>query len=104
MADTKERDVVKYLLRHVKEEFGGTYRRVKWQGRVGAPDLLILIPKYGSVWIETKKPVGGKCTVAQVREQELLSAHGERVRVISTFDEVDTFIQHVKQGIDGGSL
>ena len=39
----RESDIEKYLVKRVKE-LGGEVRKVKWVGREGAPDRLVMLP------------------------------------------------------------
>lgn len=46
----RERDIEKHLVQRVKE-MGGEVRKVKWIGRRGAPDRLVMLPaRYSSFW------------------------------------------------------
>lgn len=46
---------VSAALRHAVIRHGGEIRKVQWQGRVGAPDWLVMLAG-GAVFIETKAP------------------------------------------------
>lgn len=89
-----ERDVVKYLVEEV-EKRGGEVRKVKWIGRVNAPDLRVLLGR--GVWVEAKRP-GKHATAAQRREHDRMRQHSERVTVIASFDGVDDFIREHLNG------
>jgi hypothetical protein len=65
----------------------GTTRKVKWEGRRNAPDLLVLLP-LDFCWVEAKAPKKG-ATLAQQREHARLRASGMRVFVISSVGDVD---------------
>lgn len=84
----KESDVVKHL-KKVVAEMRGTTRKVKWEGRKHAPDLLVLLPRT-SCWVETKAP-GVKAREGQLREHARLRASGMKVFVLSTTEAVDTW-------------
>lgn len=88
--DTLERDIVKYLKKRVEERAGET-RKVRWEGRNGAPDYLVLLPGRKSVWVETKKP-GASLSPTQQREHARLQRYGERTLKINSIAEVDTLI------------
>lgn len=81
-----ERDIEKYLVERVKS-LGGEVRKVKWIGRNGAPDRLVMI-SYRTVWVELKAP-GEKPRPSQMREHERMRAMGQRVEVIDSFEGVD---------------
>lgn len=83
----KERDVERYLALSVKK-LGGSIRKLKWIGRTGAPDRLVLLNDH--YFVELKRP-GGKLRAAQVREIEILKRNGCNVFVIDSLDKVDDF-------------
>ena len=99
-----ERDIRKVLKARV-EAYGGEVRAVSWLGRRNAPDVLALLPPYRDSWscgvtmnmpashpfIECKAP-GGKPTDAQVREHERMRAAGCTVLVISTLEQLDSWL------------
>lgn len=86
-----ERDIETYLVRRVKA-LGGEVRKVKWIGRRGAPDRLVMLPRYGAIWIELKAP-GKTPEPHQLREHERMRAMGQRIAVIDTLDAVDDMLQ-----------
>lgn len=107
----KERDIERYLVRRVKE-LGGECRKVKWIGRSGAPDRLVMLPPQNllawdnvihpgavrlrepfsrvarTIWVELKAP-GEKATAAQQREHQRMRAMGQCVEVVDSFERVD---------------
>jgi hypothetical protein len=84
----REREVEAYLLRRVKGERGGDVRKVRWVGRVGAPDRLVLLPGVHFL-VELKKPKGGILENHQVREIERLRRAGFTVYVCWTKEQID---------------
>lgn len=105
---TRERDIEAYLVKRVKE-LGGEVRKVKWIGRSGAPDRLVMLPEWKegntwmpcglALWIELKAP--GKLATfpanaherAQHREHERMRAMGQRVVVIDSIEGVDEVLR-----------
>lgn len=100
-----ERDIRKELKKRV-EEYGGEVRAVSWLGRRNAPDVLCLMPYAGAAWcddelvffgdpchpfVETKAP-GGAPTSAQAREHERMRKANCEVLVISTIEQLDTWL------------
>ena len=103
-----ERDIEAHLVKRVAEE-GGECRKVKWIGRVGAPDRLVLLPEIrndrtgavygGSWWVELKRP--GKAAKfpsnaherAQDREHKRMRAMGQRVVVIDSIEGVEELLK-----------
>ena len=96
----RERDIEAYLVRRV-EELGGEVRKVKWIGRRGAPDRLVMLPRalhneFGmltscTVWVELKAP-GVKAEAHQLREHLRMRRVGQRVAVIDSLEGVDRLL------------
>lgn len=92
----KERDVERYLVARVKI-LGGEVRKVKWIGRRGAPDRLVMLPvdswgRNPTIWIEVKAP-GEKAKPHQVREHDRMRAMGQEVFVVDSFTAVDEVLR-----------
>lgn len=85
----KERDIEDYLVRMVKH-LGGEVRKVKWVGRRGAPDRLVMLPDR-TVWVELKAP-GELPSKHQAREHARMRRMGQRVEVIDSLDLVDAVL------------
>lgn len=91
----RESKIEDYLVERVKA-LGGEVRKVKWIGRRGAPDRLVMAPRragslvigYDTVWVELKAP-GEKARPHQVREHQRMRAMGQRVEVVDSFERVD---------------
>lgn len=96
----RERDIEAHLVRRVKE-LGGEVRKVKWIGRRGAPDRLVMLPygfmvpgtdDYGqSAWVELKAP-GVPAEAYQLREHERMRRLGQRVVVIDSIEGVEELL------------
>lgn len=99
----RERDIERYLCEKVKA-LGGEVRKVKWIGRRGAPDRLVMLPgvfmlKHGkdhvtagrTIWVELKAP-GKKAEPHQLREHKRMQAMGQHVEVIDSFEGVDNLL------------
>lgn len=89
----RESDIRKYLLKCLRDA-SGALRKVKWIGRNGAPDELILLPGF-SCFVELKAP-GKKPTWLQKREHEMLRKSGIAVAVIDSLIGVErlVFLRH----------
>lgn len=86
----RESKVEDYLTRQVRMH-GGLVRKMKWIGRHSATDQFIAL--FGIDYlVEVKRP-GKEPEPAQEREHTRLRSAGCRVRTVSTFLEVDKFIQ-----------
>lgn len=107
----RERDIEKYLVERVKA-LGGEVRKVKWIGRNGAPDRLVMLPEVhypawsgevraggicwgyawtkpaAAIWVELKAP-GKKPEPHQLREHRRMRAMGQRVEVVDSIEGVD---------------
>lgn len=91
----REAEIEKYLVKRVKE-LGGEVRKVKWVGRRGAPDRLVMLPPsmddvHCTIWVELKAP-GKKPEPHQVREHKRMQARGQRVVVIDSIELVDELL------------
>lgn len=85
----RESDIEAYLVGRVKA-LGGEVRKVRWVGRCGAPDRLIML-KHWLVWVELKAP-GQKPRVNQLREHERLRNMGQSVHVIDSIAKVEALL------------
>ena len=82
----RESDIETYLVERARDR-GAEVRKVKWIGRNGAPDRLVML-KNRTIWVELKAP-GEKCKPHQAREHERMRAAGQRVEVVDSFERVD---------------
>lgn len=96
----RERDIERYLVKRVKE-LGGEVRKVKWIGRRGAPDRVVMLPRQivkhdiwqrSAIWVELKA-TGKKPEPHQVREHERMRKLGQRVVVLDNIEDVDEFLR-----------
>lgn len=106
----RESEIENYLVERAKA-LGGEVRKVKWIGRNGAPDRIVMLPdsyvddadargKYATntVWVEVKAP--GHAALfphtpherKQHREHERMRKMGQRVVVIDSFEGVDDLL------------
>lgn len=91
----RESTVEQHLVKKVKA-LGGEVRKVKWIGRRGAPDRLVLLPLSSRAWlnhlqhplVELKRP-GLDAEDYQAREHERLRAAGFVVLVLDTIENID---------------
>ena len=105
----KEHTVEEHLVKCVRE-LGGEIRKVKWIGRRGAPDRLVMLPAHGgawlsldsrkthTIWVELKNPETIKTFPAnaherqQAREHQRMRDMGQRVEVIGTIEQVESLL------------
>lgn len=97
----RERDIEKHLVQRVKE-LGGEIRKVKWVGRHGAPDRVVMLPSRWApcgvaldprscCWVELKAP-GVAPEPHQLREHERMRRMGQRVVVIDSIEGVEALL------------
>jgi len=94
----RESLIEEYLVEQVKLS-GGECRKVKWIGRRGAPDRLVMLPfvshfRPTSVWVELKAP-GQNVEPHQAREHARMMDMGQYVDVIDSFEAVDALLGNV---------
>ncbi len=65
---------------------GGEVRKVKWIGRNGAPDRVVLYPDGEQCWVELKTKAG-PLRPGQLREHARLRDMGQVVHVVRSKDE-----------------
>ena len=86
----QEAKIEKYLCDRVKM-LGGEVRKVKWIGRRGAPDRLVMLPRL-TIWVELKAP-GKVPEPHQAREHKRMRDMGQRVEVIDSMEGVDNLLK-----------
>lgn len=82
----RESTIENYLVERTKAA-GGECRKLKWIGRHGAPDRLVML-NGKAIFIELKAP-GEKTKPHQAREHERMRRMGQRVEVVDSFERVD---------------
>ena len=94
----RESIIEKHLVRRVKE-LGGEVRKVKWIGRRGAPDRLVMLPPHAyiddahcCIWVELKA-TGIKPEPHQLREHKRMRKMGQRVVVIDSIEGVEELLR-----------
>lgn len=74
------------------EAIGGLVRKLSYEGRSGAPDLLVILPD-GIIWfVEVKKDENTEPEAHQLREHERMRKRGANVFVVGSFKQVDDLI------------
>ena len=92
---TLEHEVEEFLRQEVKKVGGQCYKLMPNSAR-GLPDRLAVFPDGTVIWVELKRPVGGRLSVAQRVEHERLRRLGQWVEVASTKDAVDRILEQWK--------
>lgn len=65
--------------------YGAEVRKVRWIGRNGAPDRIVMLPDGRVIWIEFKAP-GKRPTLQQQAEHARMRAVGQTVLVIDSVE------------------
>lgn len=90
----REKEVEQYLVKRVKEMGGKAYKWVS-PGNDGVPDRIVFF--YGmTVLVELKAP-GKKPTPLQIAKHKELEKLGQQVFVLDTKEDVDQFIQGLRE-------
>ena len=97
----RESVIERYLVKRVKEA-GGEVRKVKWIGRRGAPDRLVMLPGDRTLtglvfsrlcyWVELKAP-GEPLKPHQAREHNRMRDMGQFVVKIDSLEQVDELLK-----------
>lgn len=89
---------VETKLRQEVERIGGKAYKFESPGNIGVPDRIICIPPGRVVFVETKRPKGGRLSKIQKYRIAELTEMGITVRVIFTLEQVKEFIEEVTNG------
>lgn len=88
---TPEGKVQAYAMRKFKA-IGGLVRKLKYEGRTGAPDLLIILPSNVVVFIEVKATEDILPMPHQVDEHARIARRGANIHVVGSPRQVDILI------------
>lgn len=104
MAKTPEGIIQTYAQEQLKKR-GCLVRKISYEGRLGCPDLLVLVPgreipyaghyppeKGKTLFLEIKKDVDTLPELHQLREHESMRRRGADVRVIGSKAQVDALV------------
>lgn len=86
----RENEIEEYLV-HCAKRAGGEVRKLKWIGRRGAPDRVVMLPLGETIWVELKAP-GKAAKPHQLREHDRMRRMGQVVEVIDSMLAVDTLL------------
>ncbi len=88
----EEKEVEGYLRTEV-EKIGGKAFKLSSQIEAGMPDRLVCLPGGRVLFVETKRPKGGKVSKIQLYRMKQLKDLGFNVEVINTRDKVRELIE-----------
>lgn len=83
-----ERDVEQRLTARAAAMHGVSVKFIP-DNRRGMPDRIVMLPGSVLVWVETKRPKGGRLSPVQLHRHKQLRALGQRVAVCWTIEQVD---------------
>lgn len=86
-----ERDVEQYLTARVRAA-GGMCVKFSPDSMRGMPDRIVMLPGGVLVWVELKKPKGGKVSEVQRHRHRKLRQLGQQVVVLWSKADVDQFM------------
>lgn len=92
----REKSVEQRLQEEVKK-IGGKAYKLSAAVDAGMPDRLVCIPGGNAIFVETKRPKGGRLSHIQRYRHKELRLMGFDVRVINTGEAVEEFIAECKQ-------
>ncbi len=87
----RECTVEAYLVKRV-EELGGTAEKVAVLGARGFFDRLVVLPKGRVIFVECKRPRGGRFSQHQLQRHARYRALGAEVAAVKNLDEVDRLL------------
>lgn len=79
-------------LRRKAEEAGGLCAKFIPDFKPGMPDRLVVLPGGILVWVELKRPKGGRLSPLQLLRHKELAALGQRVAVVWTKEQANALI------------
>lgn len=89
-----EKDIERKLVDMVKRH-GGLCLKWVCPGWSGVPDRIVLLPKGLIIFVETKRPKGGRLSPLQRKWWDWLSERGFPYRVVWNDDDIDTFEKYI---------
>lgn len=93
----RESEVESHLRRSV-ESIGGQCVKFIPDYKRGWPDRILIVPGGVLVWVETKRPVGGRLSAAQLLAHASLRRLGQRVEVVWSREDADRLVESLRAG------
>lgn len=88
---TPEGRIQAYAMAEFKK-LGGLVRKIRYEGRNGCPDLLIILPGGLVVFVEVKKDERTGPDPHQAREHERMRQRGALVYTVGSKEQVDKLV------------
>ena len=97
----RERDVERHLCARV-EALGGACDKFIPDNKPGMPDRIVMLPGGVLVWVELKRPKGGRLSELQKLRHRQLRALGQRVEVAWTKEQADALVDSLTRSSPTG--
>lgn len=94
MKNVRENEVEAYLRRQV-EKLGGLCLKIPADYMRGIPDRIVLLPHGVLVWVETKRPSGGRVSGSQLVVHEMLRRLGQQVVIVWSREDADELLHRL---------
>lgn len=88
----KQEKTIEKKFRQAVTKMGGEAYKLVSPGNAGVPDRLVCLPGGIAVFVELKRPKGGKVSLLQRYQMAKLRNRGFAVRVINTEEQIDEFV------------
>lgn len=95
---TPEGRIQAYAMAEFKK-IGGLVRKIRYEGRNGCPDLLVILPGGLVLFVEVKKDERTKPDPHQLREHERMRQRGANVAVVGSIEQVDELVAEVRHSM-----
>lgn len=97
-----EKNIEKFLVREVKKLGGKAYKFIS-PGNSGVPDRIVIFNKRPPIFVELKTDKGRLSDLQKVQCKKLIGL-GQKVEVLYGKEDVDVFIDHLREEIRGAKL
>lgn len=74
------------------KRLGGLVRKIRYEGRNGCPDLLVLLPGGVVLFIEVKKDERTGPDPHQAREHKRMRQRGAKVHTVGSVEQVNVLV------------
>lgn len=81
------------------KKLGGLVRKIRYEGRNGCPDLLVILPGGLVLFIEMKKAANLGPDPHQAREHKRMRSRGAIVRTIGSIEQVNELVAEVQHSM-----
>lgn len=98
MRDVKEKEIEKYLVKKIKE-LEGECVKFESPGYTGVPDRIIWLKGLPTIYVELKRPTGGRFSARQELVINKLRDFGYEVYTLKNKFEVDNFILFLRRRV-----